>query len=321
MRAPVALIAFNRPETTARVFDAIRAARPSRLFLICDGARADRAGETERVAEVRRLLERVDWPCEVERNYSETNLGCCDRPASGIAWVFSRVEEAIFLEDDILPDPTFFRFCDELLERYRSDTRVMTISGYNALGASGATPASYWFSSYPRSWGWASWRRAWSGFDVRMQGWPSFRAGAAWRRLPVEAREAYTPWMEEVYAAHANTWDAQWLLLAWQTGGLTAIPRRNLVENLGFGAGATNTPTVPPLYPGRVWPMDFPLVHPADVQRDRLQEVLWIRREHMLQGTAAWRALRRFAHRMKRTPLGGTAYRLLKRLMVADSDG
>lgn len=299
MRAPVALIAFNRPSTTARVFACIRAARPPRLFLALDGPRPDRPGEAELCAEVRRIVSDVDWPCSVERSYSEANLGCCHRPASAIEWVFSRVDEAIFLEDDILPDPTFFAYCDELLERYRDEPRVMSISGYNAFGESHGTAESYWFSAYPRSWGWASWRRAWNGFDVQMQGWPAFRASAAWRALSAEAREVYEPWMRNVHAGQPDIWDAQWLLLAWQTQGLTAIPRRNLVENLGFGAASTNTPNVPPLYPRRTWPMEFPLRHPAVIQRDRAQEVEWIRREHNVRGTAAGRAVHRLLHDMK----------------------
>lgn len=299
MKAPVALIAFNRPSTTARVFARIREARPSRLFIALDGPRPDRPGEAELCAEVRRIVEGVDWPCEVERSYSDANMGCCHRPASAIEWVFSRVEEAIFLEDDILPEPTFFQYCDELLERYRDDARVMSISGYNAFGESPGVADSYWFSAYPRSWGWASWRRAWNGFDVQMRGWPAFRASAAWRALPAEAREVYEPWMQNVYAGQPNIWDAQWLLLAWQTQGLTAIPRRNLVENLGFGADSTNTPHVPRLAPSGTWPMEFPLRHPAAIQRDRAQEVEWIRREHDVRGTAAGRAVHRLLHDVK----------------------
>jgi hypothetical protein len=304
VKAPVALIAFNRPVTTARVFARIREARPSRLFIALDGPRPDRPGEAELCAEVQRIVNLVDWPCEVERSYSDANLGCCHRPASAIDWVFSRVEEAIFLEDDILPDPTFFQYCDELLDHYRDDTRVMSISGYNAFGESLDTTESYWFSSYPRSWGWASWRRAWSGFDVQMRGWPAFRASAAWRALPAEAREVYGHWMDHVHAGSPHTWDAQWLLLAWQTGGLTVIPRRNLTEHLGFGAGSTHTPNVPPLYPSRAWPMEFPLRHPRAVQRDRVQEVEWIRLEHTVRGTTAGRAVHRFLHHVKRRVMG-----------------
>ncbi|MDP1890665.1 MAG: hypothetical protein Q8K55_07190 [Gemmatimonadaceae bacterium] len=300
VRAPVALIAFNRPSTTARVFARIREARPSRLFIALDGPRPDRPGEAELCAEVKRIVSEVDWPCEVERSYSDANLGCCHRPASAIEWVFSRAEEAIFLEDDILPEPTFFRYCDELLERYRDEPRVMSISGYNAFGESLGTADSYWYSLYPRSWGWAGWRRAWNGYDVQMRGWPAFRSSAAWRKLPAETHEVYGHWMDNVHAGRVDVWDAQWLLLAWQTGGVTAIPRRNLIENLGFGAGSTNTPNVPPLYPARSWPMQFPLAHPPTVARDRAQEVEWIRREHDVRGTTAGRAVHRFLHHLKR---------------------
>ena len=293
LRAAVVLFAFNRPETTARVFAAIRAARPSRLLLVCDGPRADRAGEAERCAEVRRIVGAVDWPCEVERNFSDVNLGCRVRISSGIDWVFARTDEAIFLEDDTLPDATFFRYCDELLARYRDDARVMMISGYNALGDSRATVESYWFSAVSRIWGWASWRRAWSGYDVQMTAWPAFRLSPAWQKLSAEEREVCGPWLDAVHAGLQDTWDAQLLLLAWQKEALTVIPRRNLIENLGFGADSTHTPAVPALYPSRTWPMEFPLTPAATARRDRARDLDWLRREHGLRGTAAGRAMRR----------------------------
>ncbi len=309
LRAPVVLFAFNRPELTSRVFATIRAARPSRLFLVCDGPRADRPGEADRCAAVRQILSEVDWPCEVERNYSDENMGCGLRVSSGIEWVFARTEEAIFLEDDILPDSTFFRYCDELLERYRTDERVLTISGYNAFGESTATVESYWFSAYPRSWGWASWRRAWYGYDFHMSAWPTFRASPAWRQKRSEEREAFCPWMDDVFAGLPSIWDAQLLLLAWQKDALTVIPRQNLVENLGFGVGATNTPTVPALSPHGTWPMGFPLKHPDAVRRDRAQELRWVRLEHRITGSAAGRAVRRYLRRVKRRILDVLASR------------
>ncbi len=133
-----------------------------------------------------------------------------------------------------------------------------------------------------------------------MAGWPAFRSSAAWRRLSSAEREAYGPWMDAVYQGLPTIWDAQFLLMAWQKGALTAIPRRNLVENLGFGAGATNTPTIPALCPSRTWPMEFPLVHPALVSRDRAQELRWVLLEHGIRGTAAGRALRRNLRRAAR---------------------
>lgn len=279
LRAPVVLFAFNRPELTARVFAAIRAARPSRLFLVCDGPRPDRPGEAERCAEVRRILGEVDWPCEVERDYSDANLGCGVRLASGIEWAFSRTEEAIFLEDDILPDPTFFRYCDELLERYRDDGRLMMISGYSMLEQGQTARVSYWFSAHPRIWGWASWRRAWQGYDFRLRDWPAFKETRAWVSRTKSERAAWGAYFHAVKDGIMDTWDAQATLLAWQTGRLSVIPATNLVMNLGFGEESTHTRAL--AFPGpAVRPMVFPLLHPADVKCDAPLDALWVRMEH-----------------------------------------
>lgn len=300
VRAPIALFAFNRPETTARVFDAVRAARPSRLFLVCDGPRADREGERVRCAEVRRLLEGVDWPCAVERHYSDANLGCRMRISSGIAWVFSLTEEAIFLEDDTLPDASFFSYCDELLERYRDDERVLSISGYCPHGESPIDRESYWFSAYPRIWGWAGWRRTWTAYDAQMTSWPAFKASKAWRGRSAVEREAFGGWFDAVYAGTSDTWDAQFVLLGLQQSALTAIPRQNLMTNLGFGPDATHTKAMPLFAPGRVWSARFPLVHPRRVQRNARFDDEILRAEHAIRGMALTRATRRILRQVWR---------------------
>src|SRR5712692_5523584 len=147
LTTPVALIIFNRPETTARVFAEIAKARPSRLLLVADGPRLDHPEDVEKCTATRAIVEQVDWPCEVLTNFSEANLGCKMRPVSGINWVFENVEEAIILEDDCLPHPSFFPFCQELLERYRDDQRVMMIGGTNLLGEWRTGAQNYFFSA------------------------------------------------------------------------------------------------------------------------------------------------------------------------------
>ena len=168
-RTPVAMLIFNRPETTARVFERVREARPPKLLVVADGPRADRPGEAGRCREARAVVEAVDWPCELMTDYSEANLGCGERISSGLDWVFDSVEEAIVLEDDCLPHPSFFRFCEELLKRYRAEERVMHVSGDNFQSAGRAGGAvgrllrlagrswspSYYFSRYAHVWGWA----------------------------------------------------------------------------------------------------------------------------------------------------------------------
>jgi len=172
LRAPVALMIFNRADLTAQLFAAIRAARPTRLLVVADGPR----NEAERAkCQAARDVIRVDWDCQLSTHYSDVNLGCGGRISSGIDWIFREVEEAIILEDDTLPSPTFFRFCDVLLERYRDDERIMNIGGTNAYphAMPASRPESYFFSRYGHTQGWATWRRAWKHNDVKMSAGPS----------------------------------------------------------------------------------------------------------------------------------------------------
>lgn len=239
---PVALIVFNRPDLTARVFDAIRAARPSRLLLIADGPRNDaEAGACE---EVRAIVQRVDWPCDVSKDFADRNLGCGRRPATGIDWVFSQVEEAILLEDDCLPAPSFFRFCAALLERYRDEPRVMHISGDDYLLGAKTRDTSYYFSNYTFSCGWATWRRAWRHYDYRMSSWPDFRKdGRLQRTFPDPVVRRF--WEGKVQPLHEgkrdDAWDFQWNYAVWSQGGLSALPTRNLICNLGWRPDGTHT--------------------------------------------------------------------------------
>ncbi len=170
MDTAVALLLFRRPEETARVFERIREARPSRLFLIADGPRPGNEEDARGCEEARAVVERVDWPCDVVRDFAEENLGLKRRIPSGLDRVFSEVEEAIVLEDDCLPHPSFFPYCAELLDRYRDDERIVHITGSQLLRIPPAE-ASYHFSRYPHVWGWASWRRAWDLYDVDLADW------------------------------------------------------------------------------------------------------------------------------------------------------
>ena len=147
LTTPVAFIIFNRPDTTRIVFEEIKKAKPEKLLIIADGPRNNKPGEKERCAETRAIVENIDWECEVLRNYSDKNMGCKNRVASGLNWVFENVEEAIILEDDCLPDQSFFRYCQELLEKYRDDKRIMLIAGDNMLFENNKQKYSYYFSN------------------------------------------------------------------------------------------------------------------------------------------------------------------------------
>ena len=262
IKAPVALFIFKRSEQTARVFDAIRQSKPARLYLIADGPRD--ADETEICRKVRAIVGQVDWDCEVKRNYAETNLGLRDRIISGLDWVFEQEERAIILEDDCLPHPSFFRFCEELLEHYQADPHVMHISGNNFLKGRNISSASYYFSKYAHIWGWATWRRAWSLF----QSWDTFSPALDVRIFRSRSeRDLWTNLLGQLRSQRMDhTWDYQWALVCMAYKSLCIMPKNNLVSNIGFGQAATHTQDESWLANMPLVPMEFPLIHPEKMQ-------------------------------------------------------
>lgn len=268
MQSPVLFLVFNRPEPTRRVFQALRAARPQRLYIAADGARAGREGEAERCDETRGIAAGVDWPCEVKTLFRTHNLGCKQAVSQAIDWFFEQEEEGIILEDDCLPDPTFFRFCEELLERYRNDLRVGLISGDNFQFGRIHGEASYYFSRYAHIWGWASWRRAWRRYDRDIAYWPNFRDGGGVQRVLGSRKREIQHWrriFDSVNAGKIDTWDYQLTLTLWAHDMLSILPQKNLVSNIGFGAGATHTSGASRFAAMAAQSMDFPLRHPPAV--------------------------------------------------------
>jgi len=258
-KTPVTFIIFNRPDTTEKVFEEIRRARPPKLLVVADGPRSDRPGEAEKCAAARAIIEQVDWPCEVLKNYSETNLGCKQRVSSGLDWVFQTVEEAIILEDDCLPHPTFFKYCEELLTFYRANPQVMHISGDNFLFGKEASRESYYFSKYAHVWGWATWRRAWTLFQKWDLDHPQpdlsiFRSNSEkkfWSKIYQQVRSNDLKY----------TWDYQWSLVCMAYRSVCVMPNANLVSNIGFGITATNTKEDSNLANIPAHGMEFPLIH------------------------------------------------------------
>jgi len=268
LKTPVAFIIFNRPDTTERVFAEIAKAKPPKLLVVGDGARTDRAGEAEKVAGARAIIDRVDWDCEVLTNFSEVNLGCKRRVSSGIDWVFEQVEDAIILEDDCLPHPTFFRFCEELLALYRDDQRIGMISGDNFQFGHTINDDSYYFSNINHIWGWATWRSRWQhDYDVSMKHWPLIRDEKRmfdWYGSKVE-QNSWEHIFADVYQGKIDTWDYQWNFGSRINGRLAAMPNVNLISNIGFGAGATHTTGGSKLADMAVEAIKFPLCHPETI--------------------------------------------------------
>lgn len=216
--------------------------RPAKLFLVADGPRF--AEEADECLSARAVIERIDWDCDLATNFADSNLGCRERIVSGLNWVFTQVDEAIVLEDDCVPHPSFFPFCQTLLNRYRDDERVMEIGGSNYQAGRSRTTDSYYFSKYSHLHGWATWSRAWQYFGKSISDWQQIKGKRPWDVL-CENDSEYRYWTgiyEQISSGIlTSSWDYQWQLARYRQGGLTIVPNVNLVSNIGFGKKATHT--------------------------------------------------------------------------------
>jgi hypothetical protein len=239
---PVVFLIFRRPDLTAQVFEIIRQAQPAKLLIVADGARNEE--EAILCQQARAVTEQIDWDCQVLRNYSDVNLGCRQRISSGINWAFEQVEEAIILEDDCLPHPSFFSYCENLLDYYRDDERIMTIAGNNFQDGNQRTPYNYYFSKYNHCWGWATWRRAWKHWHFNSDKWIEFRDAGLMKFVcdSPDEEKYWTRIFDPLFLeTKPNTWCYAWTFACWSQGGLTILPNVNLVSNIGFGSGGTHT--------------------------------------------------------------------------------
>lgn len=273
LSTPVLFMIFNRPDVTQRVFDEIQKAKPIKLFVAADGPREQIHDDANKCQATRDIINQVDWDCEVIKNYSDINLGCGRCVSSSINWVFEEVEEAIILEDDCLPAPSFFHFCQELLDKYRDDKRIMHIGGNNFQFGQNRTNYSNYFSKYTHCWGWASWRRAWKHFDHNMKTWPEFKKNKMIKSVckdPYE-QEYWTRIFDRMLenAPVPDIWDYQWLYACWSQNGLSVIPNVNLVSNIGFGPDSTHCKdgksSLAELSTTDIWK----IAHPQIIVRDR----------------------------------------------------
>ena len=272
LTTPIVFLVFNRPNTTKKVFDIICQVKPSKLLVVADGARKDKPGELEKCTAVRNIINDINWECEVLSNYSDKNLGCRQRISSGLDWAFSIVDRAIILEDDCLPNLSFFRFCEELLEKYQDDTRIMAISGNNFQFGRKRSEDSYYFSIYNHCWGWATWRRAWQYYDVEMKLWSKIKQ-EGWLKDILVNPCAVRYWQnkfQKTYENKINTWDFQWTFACWIQSGLTILPNVNLVSNIGFDSEGTHHKNSKNKFANMpTQKIEFSLKHPPFVIRDR----------------------------------------------------
>ncbi|MFZ2621006.1 MAG: hypothetical protein WAX85_02180 [Minisyncoccia bacterium] len=241
---PILLMIFNRPEISDKSFEVVRKMKPKQFFICADGPRKDRPDDVAKCEKAREIANRVDWPCKVKTLFQKENLGCGTGSVTGIKWMFEHVDRGIIMDDDCLPHPSFYYFCQELLEKYKDNPKIMHISGNNFQDGKKRGNGSYYFSEYTHNWGWATWARAWKYYDHNM--------------ISPEQRK--------------HIWDKQWLNSVKRRGGLAVIPNVNLVSNIGSGEDATHTTEITEFSNMKSHKMVFPLVHPKKIKRDVLAD-------------------------------------------------
>jgi hypothetical protein len=299
---PILFLVFNRPDLTRQVFRTIRNQKPARLYIAADGPRLHKSGEEELCAETRSVIEEVDWDCDVRKLYRKENLGCGRAVNEAITWFFEQESEGIILEDDCLPDASFYPFCREMLERFRDTENVGSISGNNFLPPGMRVVAPYGFSKYAQIWGWATWARFWKGYDFELSGEEEEWKEIIHRVNPIEYHARY--WVEVFRAMKSgllDTWDYQVIFSAWKNGFVHIYPSRNLISNLGYGETATHTNFESPLAglkAERVENFEVTLAVNVDPQFDgvifyfrfleSLTNVWWLAQAMDLTGIVGW---------------------------------
>lgn len=268
---PILLVAWRRPNHLKKVIEAVRKVEPTKIFVAVDGARlgAEYSEERKLIEETKQVIEKeIDWECELMINYQEQNLGCEKGVSTAISWFFQNVSEGIILEDDCVPNISFFRFCAEMLDKYRNEDKVMTITGNNFNQLNVFTNEKYYFSRYNHIWGWATWSRAWKNYNFDFQNWLDLKANSFLDNYLNSKLEAnyWSKYFDEIYIDKTlDTWDYPWRLNIWQKGGLTVTPVVNLVENIGFDDLATHSKvgSTP-----KTVELCWPLKHPSNIKRN-----------------------------------------------------
>ena len=268
LQTPILLITFNRPDHVRQVLTEIRKQQPAQLFVCQDGAREGNQFDTKCVQEVRDVInELIDWPCELHTFYQKTNLGCGPGPAAGITWFFDQVEMGIVMEDDCLPHPDFFAYCEEMLNRYKDDQHVQFINA-TLYHDRWQCPASYGYSRYMVTGAWAGWRSTWQEFDLDMHTWRPWQFRKLVKRLTKSTTEANW-WYWKLKEIQADTqkksyWDYQMQMALFRKEAITIHPAKNLISNIGFDAEGTHTLSNDGRGNREVFGI-LPLSHPAEI--------------------------------------------------------
>ena len=289
-KTPILFLIFNRPETTAKVFERIRAQKPKYLFIAADGGRKNRPHEKGLVEETRKIVTKIDWECEVKTLFRTENLGCGKAVSEAINWFFNHVEMGIILEDDCLPSDSFFIFCELMLNKYKDDEQIISINGNN-YGYSNHLN-SYTFTKFMNVWGWASWRRAASQIDYDMTKWSKIKNKRTFlkKKLGVNFFNNQDLWIDnwlnyfdQSAEKELDGWDFQWIFNQFYKNKLSIIPDLNLITNIGFSGDATHTTFLGhPASCIQRFELEFPLIEPKRKKNNKNYEENYIKTIHYL---------------------------------------
>jgi hypothetical protein len=274
---PTALIFFARPDLLKVTFEAIRKAKPNKLFLIQDGSRINNETDKFNIEKCRNIVSAIDWDCEVFRNYSEENLGCGMRVYSGIKWAFQHVDRLLVLEDDCVPAQSLFPFTEELLEKYKNDDRIGMICGMNNLGLYEEVPNDYLFTTSGSIWGWATWKRVWDNFEYNLEFLDdSYSTDLVFKtEKTLESLSDYiTKNLKE--GKKLTSWSFQLGMNMFLQSQLNIVPKHNLISNIGIaenGANSVSSIKFMPkglrrLYFMKTYTLKFPITHPKYIVND-----------------------------------------------------
>jgi hypothetical protein len=255
IESPVLLIVFNRPDTTQKVFDAIKGAKPQKLYIAADAPRIGNREDEKNCIIVKEIIKQVEWDCDVHYRFVDVNLGCGPAPYNAISWAFENEDRLIILEDDCVPAFPFFGFCNDLLERYKNDTRIWIISGNQYNEEAVKTPHSYFFSRYGHSQGWATWRRCWPKNGVTMEKWPLMKQQDILKAVFASKEE--TTYFEKMFdnaysdiSLNDHAWDIQFSFYLRSNNALSIVPAKHLVTNIGYTGTHSS---------GKLWYHDLPV--------------------------------------------------------------
>lgn len=280
---PILFLIYKRPDTTLQVFEEIRKIKPRKLFVVGDGPKSE--AENERCQQARNVISKVDWDCEVKTLFREKNIGSKYSVSSGINWFFSHVDEGIILEDDCVPCESFFWFCAELLAKYRDNAQVMHITGTNVNDSEKFGDGTYYFSRFPHIWGWATWKTAWSNYDVELAD-KDFYYKLIKRKFkdPFERRF----WQTVLRTLpNLDAWDYQWMFTIWRVNGICASTNYNFVLNIGFGEDATHTTYSSPYESLQIADVKK-IIHPPQIKIDKDGELAFIKAVHNINKRGYW---------------------------------